>query len=78
MAFPTPPLPVLLAVNALLGAFFIYAAYEAYQLSKPDLDGAIEFRPPWMERLVQVVTALLLLLLVAIALALGYRYHYRA
>ena len=68
----------LLIINAFVTALFIYAAYEAYQLSKPDLDGATEFRPPWIEKLVQGVSLLLLLFLVAIALALGYRYDYGA
>ena len=78
MAFQTPPLPVLLAVNALLGALFIYGAYEAYQLSKQDWDGATHFRSPWLERLVQVFTTISLLLLVVIALILAHRYHYGA
>jgi hypothetical protein len=68
----------LLIINAFVTAFFIYAACETYHLSKPDLDGATEFRPPWAEKLVQRVTALLLLLLVAVALTLAYRYHYAA
>ena len=40
------------------------------------MDAATEFRPPWAEKLVQRVTALLLLLLVAVALTLAYRYPY--
>ena len=68
----------LLIINAFVTALFIYAAYEAYQLSKPDLDGATEFRPPWAEKLVQRVTTLLLLFLVAIALFPADSYYYGA
>jgi hypothetical protein len=52
MAFPTPPLPILLVVNALLGGLFIYAACEAYQLSNPNLDVATDFQPPWAEKMI--------------------------
>ena len=73
---PIPSLPLLLAIIALLGAIFVFAAYDLYQLSKPDFDGASGFRPPWAENLVYAVTALLLLFLVAVAVTLGYHYHY--
>jgi hypothetical protein len=78
MGFAMLSMDALLIINAFVTALFIYAAYEAYQLSKTDLAGATEFRPPWAEKLVQRVTALLLLLLVAVALTLAYRYHYVA
>ena len=68
----------LLIINAFVTAFFIYAACETYQLSKPDLDGATELRPQWAEKLVQRVTALLLFLLPGVALTLAYRNHYVA
>ena len=78
MALPTPSLTILLAINAVVGALFIYAAYEAYQLSKKDMGSAAKLRPPWAEKLIQCVSGLLLLLLVAIALSFAYRYHYVA
>ena len=68
----------LLIINAFVTALFIYAAYEAYQLLKPDSDGAIEFQPPWVEKLVQAVSSLLLLFLVAIALFPADSYYYGA
>ena len=55
MAFPTPPLPILLVVNALLGGLFIYADCEAYQLSNPNLDVATAFAG--LCRVSQVATA---------------------
>ena len=63
----TPSLPALLVITALLCSVFIYAAYEAYQLSMPDLNNSINFRPPWVDKLLQGVTALLLVLLIAVA-----------
>ena len=76
MATAIPSLDVLLNINASVTALFVYAAYEAYQLSNLDLGGATELRSPWVEKVIQVVSAMLLLLLVAIALTLAYRFHY--
>ena len=71
----TPSLPALLVITALLCAVFIYAAYEAYQLSKPDLNNSTNFRPPWVDKLLQGVTALLLVLLIAVAVMLSFQLY---
>lgn len=78
MIFPMPSFFVLLLINAFAGALFIFAAYEAYQLSKPDLEAGVGWRPPWAEKLILVVTALSQIFLVSIALILAYRHFYGA
>ena len=67
----TLSLTVLLAINAVLGAVFVYAAYELYQHSKPDLNETTRYRPPWLDKFFQGVTALLLFLLIAVAVMLA-------
>lgn len=78
MGIATSPLDVLLVINAVAAALFIYAAYEAYHQSKPDLDGATEVGQPWVEKVILGGSVILLALVVAIALALAYSYHYGA
>jgi len=66
---------VLLAINAVLGVIFVYAAYELYQLSKPDLSDTKRYRPPWLYKLLQSVMTLLLILLIGVAVMLAFHLY---
>ena len=71
----TLSLTVLLAINAVLGAVFVYAAYELYQISKPDLNDTTKYRPQWLDKFLQGVMALLLILLVVVAVMLAFQLY---
>jgi len=49
-------------------------AIENFQPSKADETNAIEYRKPWVDKLMALTQAVLCLALVGIALAMGYRH----
>ena len=74
MVFEPTTLIVALVANGVLLALFVYLAIENFQLSKADETNAIEYRKPWVDKLMALTQAVLCLALVGIALAMGYRH----
>ena len=74
MAFGQTTLIAALVANGFLGVLFVYLVYEGLQLSKADETYAIEYRKPWVDKLMAITQATLCLALVGVAVALGYRH----
>ena len=74
MVFEPTMLIAALVANGVLLALFVYLAIENFQLSKADETNAIEYRKPWVDKLMALTQAVLCLALVGIALAMGYRH----
>ena len=74
MVFEPTTLIVALVANGVLLALFVYLAIENFQLSKADETNAIEYRRPWVDKLMALTQAVLCLALVGVALAMGYRH----
>ena len=74
MVFEPTMLIAALVANGVLLALFVYLAIENFQLSKADETNAIQYRKPWVDKLMALTQAVLCLALVGIALALGFRH----
>ena len=74
MAFGQTTLIAALVANGFLGVLFVYLVYEGFQLSKADDAASIEYRKPWVDKLIAITQVILCLALVGVAVALGYRH----
>ena len=74
MAFGQTTLIAALVANGVLLALFVYLGIENFQLSKADDVASIEFRNPWVYKLMAMIQAVLCLALLIVAVALGYRH----
>ena len=74
MAFGQTTLIAALVANGFLGVLFVYLVYEGFQLSKADDAASIEYRKPWVDKLMALTQAAMCLALVGVAVALGYRH----
>ena len=63
-----------LVANGFSLVLFGYLVWEGFQLSKADDAASIEYRKPWVDKLMALTQAILCLALVGIALAMGYRH----
>ena len=72
MAFGQTTLIAALVANGFLGVLFVYLVYEGFQLSKADDAASIEYRKPWVDKLMAITQAVLCLALVGIAVTMGY------
>ena len=53
---------------------FVYLGIENFQLAKVAEFDTIEYRKPWVDKLMAMTQAVLCLALLSVAVALGYRY----
>ena len=74
MAFGHTTLIATLVANGFLSVLFAYLVWEGCQLSKADDPNAIEYRKPWVDKLMALTQAVLCLALVGVALAMAYRH----
>ena len=74
MAFGQTTLIAALVANGVLLALFVYLGIENFQLSKAAEFDAIEYRKPWLDKLMAMTQAVLCLALLSVAVALGYRH----
>jgi len=74
MGFGQTTLIAVLVANGVLLALFVYLGIENFQLSKADETNAIEYRKPWVDKLMAITQGTLCLALVGVALAMGYRH----
>ena len=74
MAFGQTTLIAALVANGVLLAMFVYLGIENFQLSKADETNAIEYRKPWVDKLMALTQAALCLAVVGVAMALGFRH----
>ena len=74
MAFGQTTLIAALVANGFLGVLFVYLVYEGFQLSKADDAASIEYRKPWVDKLMALTQAAMCLALVGVAVAMGYRH----
>ena len=74
MAFGQTTLIAALVANGVLLTLFVYLGIENFQLSKADETNAIEYRKPWVDKLMAMTQAVLCLALLSVAVALGYRH----
>ena len=73
MAFGQTTLIAALVANGFSLVLFAYLVWEGFQLSKADDTFAVEYRKPWVDKLMALTQAVLCLALVGVAVALGYR-----
>jgi hypothetical protein len=74
MAFGQTTLIAALVANGFSLVLFGYLVWEGFQLSKADDAASIEYRKPWVDKLMALTQAVLCLALVGVAVALGYRH----
>ncbi len=72
-AFGQTTLIAALVANGFSLVLFAYLVWEGFQLSKADDTFAVEYRKPWVDKLMALTQAVLCLALVGVAVALGYR-----
>ena len=73
MEFGQTTLIAALVANGFSLVLFAYLVWEGFQLSKADDTFAVEYRKPWVDKLMALTQAVLCLALVGVAVALGYR-----
>ena len=74
MAFGQTTLTAALVANGFLGVLFVYLGIENFQLAKVAEFDTIEYRKPWVDKLMAMTQAVLCLALLSVAVALGYRH----
>ena len=74
MAFGQTTLTAALVANGFLGVLFVYLGIENFQLAKADETNAIEYRKPWVDKLMAMTQAVLCLALLSVAVTMGYRH----
>jgi len=73
-AFGQTTLIAALVANGFSLVLFAYLVWEGFQLSKADDTFAVEYRKPWVDKLMALTQAVLCLALLGVAVALGYRH----
>jgi hypothetical protein len=74
MALP-PSLTAILIFDALLGVLFAYLVFEGFQLSKADGITPVEYRKPWVDKILNGIVMVLSVSLLLTAVTIGYRYY---
>ena len=72
--FGQTTLIVALVANGFSLVLFAYLVWEGFQLSKADDTFVVEYRKPWVDKLMAITQATLCLALVGVAVALGFRH----
>ena len=74
MAFGQTTLIAALVANGFLLALFVYLGIENFQLSKAAEFDTIEYRKPWVDKLMAMTQAVLCLALLSVPVTMGYRH----
>ena len=74
MAFGETTLIAALVANGFSLVLFAYLVWEGFQLSKADDAASIEYRKPWVDKLMALTQVTLCVALLSVAVALGYRH----